>query len=116
MITNFGEFEDITRPYEIADVVINPINCGTGLSVKTIEALGQCKPIVTTSIGARGLMKGANRAFLVADEASEFADFVVRVLTENSLYETLVENAYDFVTDWNYECQKSLERLLEFKK
>jgi glycosyltransferase involved in cell wall biosynthesis len=96
-----GEVEDLKPIYEKADVVINPSHFGTGLSIKTIEALGYSKPVVTTSIGSKGLMDWVNKAFLVADAPEDFSRSVLKVLGDDTLADRLSKNAYEFAKGWN---------------
>lgn len=105
-----GEVGDLKPIYEEADLVINPITFSTGLSIKTIEALGHSKPVVTTSTGSKGLEEGANKAFLVADNPAEFAESVVKVLTDEQLAASFSASAYEFVKRWN---QASIEELAD---
>jgi glycosyltransferase involved in cell wall biosynthesis len=66
--------------YKQTDVVVCPLRIGGGVKVKVLEALGFGKAIVTTSIGAQGLDLSTHRAVSVADEMTDFAENVVRLL------------------------------------
>jgi glycosyltransferase involved in cell wall biosynthesis len=109
----FGEVADLRPIYEKADVVINPRHFGTGLSIKTIEPMGYSKPVVTTSMGSIGLEDGANKAFLLADDPVDFAQSVVKVLTDDQLAGRLSASAYEFVQKWNEASVKELASVLE---
>jgi len=93
-------------------VVINPMRFGTGLSIKSLEALGHAKPLVTTSVGARGLGEGVGQAFLVADTPEEFASAITSVLLDVRRAEILSQNAHDFIARWNKRNLTALEDLL----
>ncbi len=79
-----GIVDDVREAYAAARVVVNPVRAGSGLKIKTVEALAHARPLVTTSVGADGLEDAAGRAFLVGDEAKEFASHCVRVLREDA--------------------------------
>ncbi|WP_018227863.1 glycosyltransferase [Methyloversatilis universalis] len=64
------------------DVAINPVRWGSGLKIKTVEALAAGLPLVTTKEGARGLEDLASRAFLQADDAAGFAAACQSLLDE----------------------------------
>jgi hypothetical protein len=55
------------------DLAINPVRWGSGLKIKTVEALASGLPLVTTREGARGLEHLAGEAFLMADDPADFA-------------------------------------------
>jgi glycosyltransferase involved in cell wall biosynthesis len=103
-----GTVEDLASIYRSVDVVVNPIQFSTGLSIKTIEALGHSRPVVTTSSGCKGLEDGANKAFLVADTPEGFTKTVVQILKDPQLSQRLSETAYRFVVRWNNESLREL--------
>lgn len=109
---NLGKQDDLRSIYAAVDVVVNPMRFGTGLSIKSLEALAYGKPLVTTSAGARGLSEGTGKAFLVADAPEEFASAVVNVLCDPGLSKTLSQNAYDFAVRWNERNLAALNDLL----
>ncbi|WP_431283408.1 glycosyltransferase [Humitalea sp. 24SJ18S-53] len=61
-----GRVDDLQAVYDQAAVVINPVDVGTGVSIKLIEALCNGRATVTTSVGIRG-MRGAEEAVIVAE-------------------------------------------------
>jgi glycosyltransferase involved in cell wall biosynthesis len=74
-----GRLDDLYR--QVA-VVINPQRFGTGLSIKSVDALAHAAPLVTTASGARGLEEGAGVAFLQANSPEEFGEHLVQLLRE----------------------------------
>ncbi len=107
-----GELDDITVAYNMADLVINPVRFGTGLNIKSIEALGYSRPLVTTRIGSKGLEGGANEAFLAADTPEDFALAIVKIFSDSEFCSRLSKNAYDFAKRWNAENLKALGNVL----
>jgi glycosyltransferase involved in cell wall biosynthesis len=77
-----GEVPDLIPYYRAARCVIAPMVSGSGISIKTIEALALGKPFVGTSKAFRGMpMDRLKRAGIQAhDEPQAFADAVVRAL------------------------------------
>lgn len=64
------------------DVAINPVRWGSGLKIKTVEALASGLPLVTTREGARGIEHLAGDAFELADDPASFADACLRLLDD----------------------------------
>lgn len=79
-VTRLGLVEDLTPLYRDSRVVINPAVAGTGLKIKTIEALSYLRPIVTWPNGIDGLSPAVAELCLVAKDWPEFASLVVRTL------------------------------------
>jgi polysaccharide biosynthesis protein PslH len=111
-LVKLGTFVDISEAYSQADVVINPVRYGTGLNVKTVEALGFGIPIVTTPVGGKGL--GANTPpLIVAESDHEFASAIYRVLEEPSLASDLSKKALAFAHAWNGRHTEALRKLID---
>ncbi len=108
-----GEVEDLKQPYASASLVVNPMRFGTGLKIKTIEALGYGKPLITTSIGAEGLEEGAGKAFVVENKPCNFASSITSLLESPEKLLCLSEKAYLFAENWNKKCLKELNELFE---
>jgi hypothetical protein len=73
-----GHIDDLDPLYLRARVVVNPAAAGTGLKIKTVEALSRLRPIVTWPNGLEGLP--AEMAELVPP-AEDWFDFAERVIT-----------------------------------
>jgi len=99
-----GRVEDV-RPYmENAAAYIVPIRIGGGTRLKIYEAMAMAKPVISTTIGAEGLPLENGKELLIADTPENFAELVVRVLSDKSLARTLGERAATRVREefgWN---------------
>jgi glycosyltransferase involved in cell wall biosynthesis len=76
---------ELCRQYALARVVVAPLRCGAGVKLKVVEALREGVPLVTTSVGAQG-MPELERVASVAADAADFADEVVRLLSDDALW------------------------------
>jgi hypothetical protein len=85
--------------YQTVDIAINPTFYGSGLKIKTVEALSYGIPLVTTRNGAEGLLDEADHSFLLADTAEEFAEAVKRLATSFSLREQLSTRSRKFAQE-----------------
>ncbi len=54
-VFNLGQVDDLDQVYRDARAVVVPLFHGTGISIKTLEAMGQGKAVVATPCGRRGL-------------------------------------------------------------
>jgi hypothetical protein len=50
-----GFVEDPSTLYAWSNICINPINFGSGLKIKTVEALGASRPLITSPVGVDGM-------------------------------------------------------------
>lgn len=100
-------YVDDPRPYlaETAVFVV-PLHAGGGMRVKIVEAWLWGLPIVSTTIGAEGILSNDGHDLLIADGADVFAAAVMRVINEAGLAETLIESGRRQVRDhydWTVE-------------
>lgn len=94
-----GYVRRLTDAYREAKVVINPVTLGTGLKLKSVEALAAGKALVTTSCGADGLDEGRGQAFLLEDDPEHFGLAVARLLGDDTLRSRLEWRALDFARE-----------------
>jgi len=110
-----GYVEDI-RPYLAkASVALAPMISGTGLKNKILEAMAMSKPVVSTSIGVRGIDVTPEENIIIADEPTEFGDRVVELLSNAKLRERLASEGRRLVeTKYSWERMADmLNELLE---
>jgi glycosyltransferase involved in cell wall biosynthesis len=92
-----GPTAELAPFYSAARCVIAPMVSGTGISVKTIEALALGKPFVGTSKAYRGMpIDRIEQAGLQAhDTPQAFADAIVQALSAERLASAASRAAYD---------------------
>jgi len=109
-VHRFGFVDALEDLYGRAAVVINPQQFGTGLSIKSVDALLHGRPLVTTASGARGLEEGAGSAFVQAGSAQEFGSLLVDLLRDPERRAALAERAADFARSYH---QRNLQALAD---
>lgn len=92
-VTLMGFSHELTEIFSGATVAIAPLLAGSGLKLKVVEAMAYGVPMVTTSIGAQGLLDIQPAPFAVANEPGEFADAVARMLTDDEEHARMVRAA-----------------------
>jgi glycosyltransferase involved in cell wall biosynthesis len=100
-VRRFGFVDALGDLYRRAAVVINPQQFGTGLSIKSVDALLYGRPLVTTVSGARGLEDGAGVAFHQARSAEEFSERLVELLQHLESRSALAERAMEFAVAYH---------------
>ncbi|HYP26970.1 MAG TPA: glycosyltransferase [Blastocatellia bacterium] len=80
-----GRVDDI-RPYlDRAAASIVPLRVGGGTRLKIYEAMAMARPVISTTVGAEGLPLSDGEEIFIADAPEEFAERVVRVLSDEAL-------------------------------
>lgn len=78
--------DDLNSLYDDTKVVIVPLQGGTGMKIKTIEAMSYGIPIVSTSFGVDGFPDKTNNGILVSDNPEEFANYLNKLLSDEDYY------------------------------
>lgn len=88
-VTVVGPVDDLRPHLSAAAVVVVPLRLGSGTRLKILEAWAMARPVVSTALGAEGLDALSGRQLLLADQPSEFASAVLRILAEPALADQL---------------------------
>ncbi len=94
-----GPVQKVADFYALVDIVVNPIQFGTGLKIKNIEAMCFGKPLVTTKQGTAGSEQtvGTDYPWLVANTADEMAQQLLQLSCDKNLRERLTRSAQQYV-------------------
>ena len=83
----------LAEEYRRARAVIEPVQAGTGIKVKVVDALCHGRPVVTTRAGAAGLDRGLEHGVVVAGDAGEFTTALRALFTDERAWTQSVEGA-----------------------
>lgn len=109
-ITFYDSPEDLGPVYEQGAVFINPMLTGAGVKIKTVDAVVNGLPVVSTSVGAEGIGLRDGDSVIIADDAVGFARGVERLLVDKAEAARIFDNARQFLVD-NYACADRLATL-----
>jgi len=84
-----GYVPDIRPHFAEAACAVVPIRVGGGTRLKILDAWAMGKAVVSTSIGCEGLKTVDGRNILIRDDPVEFAEAVIKVLSDGELRERL---------------------------
>jgi polysaccharide biosynthesis protein PslH len=97
--------------YEKADILLSPIYVGGGTSYKILEAMATGVAVVTTSLGAEGIVNANSKEMLIANSPDGLCDAVLRLVEDNNLRIEQIKKARKLIEekyDWK-EIAKNLE-------
>lgn len=107
-----GVLNDLSDVYQAAWVVINPCRFGTGLKIKTIEALAAGRPLVTTTAGGDGLEAQAGTAYLRSDNMESIAGAIIDLFGNPNKREELRTHALAFMKQYHRQQLTTLDAVL----
>lgn len=98
-----GWIDDLRPYYRRERVALAPIRFGSGIKAKIIEAAACALPIVTTTIGAEGLLLEPGREIFVEDDANALALRTIELLNDARLSRAVGVRAGEKVKLYDWE-------------
>ncbi|URZ14864.1 glycosyltransferase family 4 protein [Clostridium felsineum] len=108
-----GRVPDVRQHIKESRVFVAPLRFGSGIKTKILEAMAMGVPVVTTSIGAEGMNVENYKDIIIEDDEKKFAEAVLKLTSDDELYNKLSSNGRSFVIsnyDWNIK-MKSWEKV-----
>ena len=112
-IVNHGEVSNAEDFMHEHGVMIVPIQAGSGIRIKTLEAMALGVPIVSTSIGAQGLTVMDDVEIKIADEPKEFAAAICTLLSSPAKSQEMTSQARKYV-EMHHNLKRNTAELLGF--
>jgi glycosyltransferase involved in cell wall biosynthesis len=84
-----GWVADLQPLMDSARAMVVPVRFGAGIKGKITQGLAAGLPIVTTTLGAEGLDGEDGQCMLVGDDAEALAERIVRVIEDDTLWQSL---------------------------
>ena len=104
-----GWVPDMRECYAGAKVFIAPMQIGTGLQNKLLEAMAMCIPCITSPLAFQALKAKAGEDILVAESPDEYVKHILFLLNNPEKAREIGMNGQRFVRDnfsWERECRK----------
>jgi glycosyltransferase involved in cell wall biosynthesis len=92
-----GFVDDVRDHVRDAQAFVIPLRVGGGTRIKAFEAMAMGCPVVSTAIGIEGLPVDAGKHYLLADDARQLADGVMKLIDDAALRGTLSSAARELV-------------------
>lgn len=100
-IKMIGTVDNVDDFYARGDIAINPIYQGTGLKIKTFEALSYGKVVIVHPHSAEGIFRPHNAPILVGNTPQEFANHLINILSNYELRQHYSYKAIDYIHSLN---------------
>lgn len=95
---------DMRPLYDKAWIVVVPLRSGSGTRLKIMEAMAMEKPVVSTSIGAEGLIVQDKIQLLIADDEQEFAERINLLIKDKNMATCMTKVAKETIIKfYNWE-------------
>ncbi len=95
-----GFVNDITPLFNQVRLTVAPLRYGAGVKGKINSSMSYGVPVVATTIAAEGMNLHHEREILIADTPRLFADEILRLYTDENLWQTLSDAGQRNVKDY----------------
>lgn len=94
-----GEVESAIDFINQYPIMIVPLLSGSGMRVKILEGMALGKVVISTSIGAEGILAVHKKSILIADTTSEFHDCLIWLQANPDMIVSVGQSARKFISD-----------------
>lgn len=112
-IVNHGEVDDAEVFMQSHGIMIVPIQAGSGIRIKSLEAMALGVPVVSTSIGAQGLTVESGTQMIIADDPEGFADGIIQLLLNPAASQEMTQQARVYV-EQHHNLKRNTAELIAF--
>lgn len=96
IVTGYVTDEELLELYKLVKLIVVPLRYGAGVKGKVVEAMYNKVPVVTTSIGAEGLID-IEDALIIADDKERIANKIVEYYFNTAALMEISVNSYSYV-------------------
>ena len=108
-----GEVPDAKPFVADHDVAIVPLLSGSGIRIKIIESMAMGKTVITTRVGAEGILYDEEVNIIIAENKAKMVE-AIRALNENPEIAVRIGQAARKLVEETYDNRKIIARLLMF--
>lgn len=96
-----GKIDKEDTFYKMGDIAINPVYQGTGLKIKTFEALSYGKVTIVHPHSAEGIYHAQNAPIFIGSNPQQFAQYVIDALSDITIRKDYSVKAIAYIQDLN---------------
>ncbi len=110
-----GEVADAGDFLKSKAVIVVPVLSGSGMRIKIIEGMAHGRAVVATKIAAEGIGVNHGQHLFLADDPAQFAECIKVLVEQRSIFDTLSQNAEEFIQN-TFDNDVIIGKLLGFYK
>ena len=112
-INVIGEVPDAKEFVSNHDVAIVPLLSGSGIRIKIIESMAMGKTVITTRVGAEGILYDEEVNIIIAENVAKMVE-AIRSINENPQIAVKIGEEARKLVEETYDNRKIISRLLMF--
>lgn len=105
-----GRLDDIREAYKRGKIFLAPMQTGTGLQNKLLEAMAMKIPVVTSELCNKALYAKENDEILIGRSTEQYVEHFMSLLRDKSFYDKIRINGFNFVLQ-NFSWEENIKKL-----
>jgi polysaccharide biosynthesis protein PslH len=110
-----GWMDDIRLAYHKSTICFAPMQIGTGLQNKLLEAMACAIPCITTTMANNALGAENGKQILIADSPKDMIDSIRKLLHDEEYRNTIASNGKEFVLQ-QFNWHSSVQQLIQLMR
>ncbi len=109
-----GWVDDIRDAYNSANIFIAPMQIGTGLQNKLLEAMAMKMPCITSKLANNALNAIPDKQILIGNSKEEYAESILKLIEDKSLNNSIAEEGQAYVNstfNWINSTKKLAQKM-----
>lgn len=111
-IVQIGKVESAEQFYALGDIAINPVYQGTGLKIKTFEALSYGKVTIVHPHSAEGIYNKVYAPIIQGETPISFANHLVEVLSNVNIRKEYSDKAIEYICSLNEYIEMQYRKMI----
>ncbi|MDU3522497.1 MAG: glycosyltransferase [Clostridium saudiense] len=108
-----GFVENPKDIFENMDISVVPLRLGAGVKIKVLESLASGLPVITTDVGAEGIIAQNGRDILIENDPKKFAEILNKLISDEDRRKIISDNGRSTIENnyskgYNSEVLKSI--------
>lgn len=96
-----GRVDSLDNFYRQGDVVINPVSQGTGLKIKTFEALSYGKVVIVHPHSSQGIYQRDTAPLLLATQPAEWVKIISKIFMDRDQVQEIKQKDETYILEMN---------------
>ncbi|MFZ4456095.1 MAG: glycosyltransferase family 4 protein [Bacteroidales bacterium] len=112
-ISLYGRVDELSDFYKLGNICINPVFDGTGLKIKSFEALSFGKVLISHPHNTLGIYNKERAPILIAMSATEYINQILRVISDKKLILEFKQKSYAYIHELNDVVKQNFVEAIE---
>lgn len=107
-----GQVDDLFEFYSMGDIAVNPVFNGTGLKIKSFEAMSYGKVLIAHPHSVEGIYDSAKCPIKLATNSDEYIDSIIELINDIPKTKKLSNASLEYISELNGEVERVFRQVV----